>query len=348
MNKFVIAFHTDTFNVRGTCVAIYDYAHYAQIWYGVEPIIISKTGGNHSINAIRRFRDRFPIDVYEDDLDSVLDKYNVDAVYAIVYGGHEPMIKTRRPLCVHCAFVMWNPYSDIYLGVSDWVATKPCSPQDAEFVPHMISLKPLPKHLPSSYRNGIPTKHTVFGRIGGSDVFNFGHDVISRVVRKRDDVWFLLMNVNVWDDHPRIKVINPTSNILQKQLFIAACDAMIVPEQWGHTFGISIAEFCRAGKPILCLSATQNNNFNRQHLDELGDNAHLFHNQHEYEMLLLKNKDELSLKQSSQAYRSYKPRPVMKEFDRLIIQPLRALCRGRKGSRKGSVPIQKDTTVFDL
>jgi hypothetical protein len=325
-DKFVIAFHTDSFNVRGTCVAIYDYAHYAELWYDVRAVIISKKGGDHSVDAIRRFRSRFPIDTYDDNLDSVLDRYGVDAVYGIVYGGHEEPIRTKRPLCIHCAFCMWNPYSDIYLGVSDWVASKPESPEGAQFVPHIISLKPLPQHIISTYRKGIPKGHTVFGRIGGADVFNFGHSVISRVVREREDVWFLLMNVNRWDDHPRIKVYPPTSNLLQKQLLISACDAMIVPELMGHTFGLSIAEFCRAGKPIVCLDRDASPHFNRQHLDELGEHAHLFRTEEEFRSILLMDENDLNQKDTSKCYQQYRPHTVMDDFNRLIIQPLHHLA----------------------
>ena len=78
-----IAFHSNQLSIRGTEVALYNYAHYNETILGNESIVLTKDPSvwaySHS-KAIKKFKDRFPIFFYKDitEIESILDENNVD------------------------------------------------------------------------------------------------------------------------------------------------------------------------------------------------------------------------------------------------------------------------------
>src|SRR5690606_1716942 len=99
-----------------------------------------------------------------------------------------------------------------------------------------------------------PNNAIVFGRHGGIDTFNlqFCKSLISQIVREYPLIYFVFLNALAWDSHPNIIILPPTTDLDEKRKFICTCDAMIVPETLGHTFGMSVAEFSIHNKPVLC------------------------------------------------------------------------------------------------
>ena len=154
-----IAFHTDFFDVRGTCVSLYDYAHYNEtILNNKSIILIPRKGledGNKSDElAIQKFYKRFSINIfpYEDveHMELILKSEKCDILYTIKYGKNDGLISKVAKTVVHCVFDMSEPHGDVYAGVSEQIAKKF---GQTNFVPHMIP-------EPSKTTENIPPRAT--------------------------------------------------------------------------------------------------------------------------------------------------------------------------------------------
>jgi hypothetical protein len=316
-----IAFHTPTCTFRGSCVALTDYAHYTQVWYGHTCIIVARTPTTTDEQlAWEWLRRRFPVRTYTtvNELNACIQ--DCDGVYAIKAGERDDAVWDHPPTLVHCVFHMREPHGMVYAAVSEYVARMYDS---TVYVPHMVSL---PIGAPSNHLRSIlhiPSDAKVFGRYGGKDTFNvpFAMSVISTLVRQRHDRYFIFMNTPEWDTHPQLIFLPPTIDQLEKQRFIQTCDAMIVPERLGHTFGLAIAEFSIHQKPIIVYDTPEVPY--RMHLDILGDRAIRFSNADELmDRLTLFSVDPHV---DYNAYQSYTPEQIMPIFKRVFLDPLESI-----------------------
>ena len=68
-----IAFHSEIIDVRGSCVAIYDYANYNEILLNNKSVIVvpldSITQNRNDDIAVTKFMQRFQVYFYKDKLD---------------------------------------------------------------------------------------------------------------------------------------------------------------------------------------------------------------------------------------------------------------------------------------
>jgi hypothetical protein len=309
----LIAFYTPNINFRGSCVALRDYALYNEILLHNRSIIISDYNQKHTNDeiAFSWLSRRFPIFFSRSlqDLDDILIREQCDILYCIKYGIDDGIYSTRIKTAIHCVFDMSQPHGNVFAGVSKSLADKfNCD----TFVPHMISL------IPTNGENlrrefSIPNDANVFGRHGGIDTFNleFTKIIISKIVRESSNIYFVFMNAPVWDNHPQIIYLPATTDIDEKKKFIRTCDAMIVPETMGHTFGLSIAEFSVYNKPVICYNGPV---WNTSHIDILGDKGIYFKTADELYNILnnFESKDYNNV--DINAYRDYTPENVMRKF----------------------------------
>lgn len=306
-----IAFYTPNLNFRGSCVALYDYAHYAETLLGLTSIVLTDRAQQHTNDVIAEdwIRRRFPVYTCSGDMDTVLHQYQCDVLYCIKYGTRDGIVSSTVYTIVHCVFDMSEPHGDQYIAVSSSLAHKF---QRTAFLPHMISMTTTPVHETMRASLGIPSSAIVFGRHGGRDTFNleWAKETISRVVRDRDDIVFVFMNAPEWDTHPRIIHLPPTTDVYEKKRYIQTCDAMVVPETMGHTFGMSIAEFAVHQKPILCYNGPV---WNTAHLDMLGETATYFDSPGALYSALTSFRPYTDTA-VAQAYASYTPTAVMRAF----------------------------------
>ena len=139
-----IAFHTETIDIRGSCVAIYDYAHNNETLLNNESFIvvpmISITQNRNDDIAVTKFMERFNVYFYNDkqDLQKYLEKQKCDIFYAIKFGKNDGMVFDNIKNVVHCVFEMLEPHGQVYAAVSQQIANKY---NQTLFVPHMIGLK---------------------------------------------------------------------------------------------------------------------------------------------------------------------------------------------------------------
>ncbi len=282
-----IAFHTDTIDVRGTCVAIYDYAHYNETLLNnistiVAPYSSILNNKNEDI-AVKKFMSRFQVYFYNnlEDLENFISDCNI--FYVIKYGKNNDIISKKIKTCIHCVFDMSEPHGDVYAGVSKSLVEKY---NQTLYVPHMISLSPSTTNDNLRQKLGIPSNAVVFSRYGGLDTFNlvFCFSVIERIVNNTDDRFFLFINTPRFYNHPKIIYLDKVITDEEKNEFICTSDAHLECSTLGHTFGLSIGEYSVNNKPIICYNGWT---WNTNHLQILGDKAITFKDEEEFYNILI-------------------------------------------------------------
>lgn len=311
-----IAFHQDTLCVRGTSVAMYDYALYNEELLHNQSIIIIPNSGIPKCDplGLSKFQNRFRV-LYYTDLEAFLDKEKIDILYCIKYGTNDGIYSRKVKTVIHCVFDMSQPHGDVYAGVSSSVARKY---QKDLFVPHMISLKPNNTHNLRDSLN-IPKEAIVFGRYGGMDTFNleFCYEVMARILYEKNNTYFLFINTPCFITHPKVFYLDKISSDQDKNKFIATCDAHLECGTLGHSFGLAIAEFSVNNKPIIAYKSPTL--WNTAHLEILKDKALYFSNSQEFYNILNTFKPEDYNNLDLNCYKEYSPENVMGIFKKIFI-----------------------------
>ena len=307
-----LGFLIEEFNIRGSGIAQYDYAHYNEIILKNKSVILSPSFKGDDL-AFKKFSIRFPILFYNDLKECVIEN-NIDVLYVLSYGTRKfsgdiaDKLKGVCKVIIHCVFDLSEPHGDVYAAVSKTLAEKY---KRKDYVNHMISHKPSIDNTNFRKELNIPDDAIVFGRYGGMDTFNLGwsFDIIKKIVRERKDIYFIFMNTPVIDNHEQIKYLPPTTDIDRKNKFIMTCDASIIPERLGHTFGMVCGEFGINNKPNIVYNG---NVWNRAHIDIMGKEGIYFKTQEElYDILYNFEKKDYKIT----CYSYYNPINIMKEFE---------------------------------
>ena len=321
--KLKIAFHANELCLRGTGVALYDYAKYNEEILGNESIIIHQ--GNLQTNnseVVDKFKRRFNVFSYSDfgEVDKILEEESVYATYMIKAGHVDGKSPNVGKTWVHCVFKHNDPHGDKYAYVSEWLSNA-ASRGKHSFVPHIIDLPQPNEDLREEL--GIPKNATVFGRHGDLSMFTACNvrNIVKEVVSERKDIYFLFMNVDgnkiFSEDHENVIYLSPTSELQRKSNFINCCDAMIHNGIWGETFGCSVAEFLFFDKPVLSWRGGDG----QAHVDMMGEHALWYNNEDELRDMLL-SFDKNKYKNTGvfkKLVESYSPEKVMRKFEEVFI-----------------------------
>lgn len=315
-----IAFHSEILDVRGSCVAIYDYAHYNETLLEGQSIIVvpitSITQNRNDDIAVTKFMQRFPVYFYNDKED--LEKYieDCDIFYTIKFGKNDGLISDKIKTVVHCVFEMLEPHGKVYAGVSQHIAEKY---NNTLWVPHMIGLRPSLTKENLRQQLSIPQNAIVFGRFGGHDTFNidFVHQTIEKIVDERKDIYFLFANTPVFcKRHPQIIHLPKIVENEDKSKFICTTDAHLECSNFGQSFGLNIGEFSVNNKPIICYNGWT---WNQSHFKILKDKAIVFKSQEEfYEIINNFNPKDYENKDMN-CYKDFSPEIVMEKFKNVFI-----------------------------
>jgi hypothetical protein len=312
-----VAFLSNKLTLRGTEVALYDYAHFNETMLGNKSIIITKdyekiyNEFDVSLEAYTKFKNRFQIKYYssQQDIDTIVEENNITHLYIIKGGNYDDLISTKCTNIIHCVFSSNQPHGQIYSVVSDDVNR--INGTNYPVVPHMIHNHDTTEHLRNEL--SIPENALVFGRYGGNETFDlsFVHQAIYDVLNARNDVWFIFMNTYEFCLHPRIIYLRGTSDMEYKKKFINTSDAMIHARIDGESFGITCGEFAIEKKPIITWSGSRNQN----HINILGSQAVLYSNYDSaYKILYEFEKNKYNM--DSNGYFAYSPRNVMDIFSK--------------------------------
>lgn len=318
-----IAFLSNKLTLRGTEIAMYDYADYNETILNNKSIIITRNynivKGQYDVSedAYNKFINRFQIEYYytQNDIDHIVEKNKITHLYIIKAGNWDGLLSTKCKNLIHCVFNTNNPHGQIYSVISNEV-NRLCN-TNFPVVPHMIRVDD--SH--DNYRKllNIPDNSIVFGRYGGKETFDitFVHEVIKQLLIKRNDIYFIFMNTDIFYNHKNIFYINGTTNMNIKKIFINTCDALLHARKDGETFGLTCGEFAVCLKPVITYGQSKENN----HIDILKHQAILYNNFNELYTILNEfyvNKYDMT----NNGYLEYTPTNVMTIFNNIYLTNL--------------------------
>ena len=314
-----IAFHSNQLGIRGTEIALYDYAYYNRELLNNESVIISDA--NSDLAALDKFTNEFDVFLYKDfsEVHQYIQQQNIDAIYYIKAGFNDGKLVPGVKNLVHTVFQVNQPHGDVYAFVSNWLSNTITNSSD-NAVPHIIDILKHDHNL--DYRDvlQIPNSATVFGYYGGSTSFNipFAKDAVKLVAETRPDIFFLFMNTDPFVDLPNVIFLNGSADYQKKIGFINTCNACLHARNGGESFGLAVAEFSTINKPVITTTWCTEQLCDMAHIEMLGDKAILYS---DYNSLveILTNFDQYLTKQSDwNAYREYTPEIVMKKFKQVF------------------------------
>lgn len=318
-----IAFHSNQLGVRGTEIALYDYAYHNREILKNHSIIISDKKAN--LSAYDKFTKEFDVFLYDNfnEVESIVYEQKIDAVYYIKAGFNDNKLVSNAKNLVHSVFQFYQPHGDVYAYVSKWLSNK-MSNGNVPYVPHMIDIHKYDHN--TNYRNhfGIGETDTVFGYYGGPTSFNidFAKKAIIDVASKNENIYFMFMNSEKFCDLNNVLFIEPSVDIPEKIAFINTCDGCIHARNGGESFGLTVGEFSSRNKPVITTSYCTEELCDYAHLEILGEKSIIYNDYDSLVEILTNFKKYKVLKNDWNAYREYTPEKVMIEFNKVFLENL--------------------------
>lgn len=310
-----IAFHDNSLSLRGTTVALYDYAYYNKHILGNESIILFDNRHKaNDISVIEKFKKEFEVYSYNDNskIDYILEKNNSDSILWIKGGQKDGKLSKVCPNWINAIAVcnLNDVHGDIYAMGSEWLSK--ITDYKIPFVPYMINIP----DIDSDLRNELylSKDNIIIGRNGGWDTFDLGFvkDAIKNILEKRKDIYFLFQNTEPFYNHKNIIYLNGNCDMYYKVKFINTCDVMLHARNIGESFGLSCGEFSTRNKPVI----TWNGSKERNHIDILGDKGIYYNDYNDiYDILLNINKFDSDYN----CYKEYTPIKVMEKFKQIYL-----------------------------
>jgi glycosyltransferase involved in cell wall biosynthesis len=314
-----IAFHDNCLSLRGTTVAIYDWAYWTRHYLSIDPIIMyDENHPANSIDAINKFKKEFSVFSYfnKSQIDKILLENQCDAFFMIKGGSPDGVISSVSKNFVNAVSGHWKPnwiHGDVYAMGSKWLSkiTNNVIPN----VPHMVYLPDVDEDMREEL--GIPKDALVIGRNGGSDTFDipFVKQAIQVVLNERKDIWFVFQLTDKFIDHERVIFLPGSSDMNAKVRFINTSDAMLHARYVGESFGLSCAEFSIRNKPVI----TYEKSPERNHIDTLGEKGIYFETKSDI-LHILRNLDKKEINSLEwNCYQDYTPEKVVQKFKEVYL-----------------------------
>jgi hypothetical protein len=315
-----IAFHDNSLSLRGTTVAIYDWAYWTRHYLGIEPIIMFDV--NHSANdsgVIEKFESEFSVFWYSNlsQIDTILEKNNCDAFLMEKGGEPDGVLSSVCKNLINAISGNWKSewvHGDVYAMGSKWLSK--ITDYKIPYVPYMVYLPNTDENMRNEL--GIPQNDLVFGRNGGWETFDleFVKQAIVEVLEERTDIWFVFQFTEPFINHERVIYLPGTANLETKVKFINTCDVMLHARKVGESFGLSCAEFSIRNKPII----TYYNSPEKNHIDTLGERGIYYENKSDI-LYILRNLDKNEINQLEwNCYQDYSPEKVVQKFKEVYLK----------------------------
>ncbi len=305
--------------MRGTEIALYDYAYYSREILGHESIIISDA--NTDLSALEKFKAQFEVYLYNDfkEVYNLVKERGIDAIYYQKSGQYDGKVIPGIKNLVHAVFQFNEPHGDVYSYISHWLEEKMTGKRGIA-VPYIVDI--LRYDHTEGYRSylGIPEDAIVFGYYGGPTSFNidFAKKAVVDVARLHKNIYFLFMNSQAFCNESNVIFLEGTADMEKKVGFINTCDACIHARNGGESFGLAVAEFSSKNKPVITTTYCTEPLCDLAHIEMLGDKALLYH---DYTSLydILTNLDKYLVHEDWNMYREYAPDKVMQQFKRVFL-----------------------------
>ena len=314
----IVAFHSNQLGIRGTEVALYDYALYNETILGNKSYIVSDANSN--LETLKKFQNKFEIFLYNkfEDCCQFVKEKNIQYVYYIKAGDRDGKLIPGVKNAIHAVFQNKDVHGDSYAYVSEWLATKMGMPND--YVPHIVWLPE--SNFDFRERLNIPPKNIVVGRYGGYGEFDlpFVHREIYSILQTRSDITFLFMNTKPFGpENSSIIHVNGTYNLQHKSNFVTTCDYMIHGRNHGESFGLAVCEFLHGGKPVI----SWKNGLDQHHISLMGDKGVWYENSIQLNEIfnnLAKQHDIISSNDCKLMVDQFSPNNVMKRFNKIFLK----------------------------
>lgn len=320
--KLTLAFHSNQLSLRGTEVALYDYALHNEALLGHRSLILYNAQSPHNDPAaLDKFRQRFDVAAYDQpsEIDRLLQHHGAHLLYTIKGGKPDGIVSRTIPTMVHAVFptAPWHIHGSSFAFISEWLSQH-CSLGKVACVPHIVDLPDTTENLRAALN--IPADALVLGCHGGAQSFDVpcAQEAVRQLLADDERVYFLFLNIDTFVTHPRAVFLPGTANPWQKTRFINSCDAMLHARLQGESFGLACGEFSIRNKPVLTYALSKHTH----HHDVLGRKGFYYHDTASL-MQLVRSFDRNTLGQGSwDCYTArYNPSTVMEAFDRHLIQP---------------------------
>ncbi len=314
-----VGFDIGLASLRGTHIAIHDYALYNQTILNNESILFYQKSEKQVDPVLNKFRKHFELIPYDSltDLDQLAAQNKIDRFYLIKSGEKDSYLLSSVPNLVHAVFPqkIKEKHGDIYGFVSEWLSRE-CSNGLIPFVPHIVNLPDSNQNLRKDL--GIPTDSVVFAYYGGSDSFNlaFVQQTLSEIVHQYKKIFFIFMNIPKFLNHRQVIFLPGNTDLEYKVKFINTADAIIHARGIGETFGIACGEFSIKNKPIITYGLSPQ----RSHLEILRSRALIYRGPKELKRVLTEFDPKYAATQSWDCYsQKFSPQAVMKKFNSIFL-----------------------------
>jgi len=320
MEQKIVGFLSNQLTLRGTEIAMYDYADFNETLLNNKSIIITrnynlvKHGRDASLETYLKFKKRFQVEYYtsQQDIDEIVERYKITHLYIIKGGTNDGLVSTKCINLIHCVFNTSQPHGQIYSAISNDVNR--LFNTNYPVVPHMI--RNFETDLDLRQELKIPSDAIVFGRYGGLETFDieFVHQAIKKVLETRSDIYFIFMNTYEFTVHPQIIYLNGTTSMEYKRKFINTSDALLHARKDGESFGITCGEFAIEKKPVITFDGSRE----RNHINILGSQTVLYSDYESvYKILNEFKKDKYNMENNG--YLEYNPENIMKIFNQVYL-----------------------------
>jgi hypothetical protein len=305
-----ILFCENQLGLRGTTVAMYDYAHYNEELLGNISYVAAPIGSDMS--ALKKFQDRFDGRIFFYSSIEGLEEYckstGISYAYIIKAGFNDGKIIPGIKNFVHAVFDGSQPHGNVYMAVSEWLGNK----HNIDYLPHIVSLP----ESAEDYRDflHIPKDAIVFGRHGGFDQFDVPYLSDAIISAANQGRYFLLMNTKPLSyNHSNIIYLDSTTDLYNKTAFINTCDYMVHGRTDGESFGLAICEFLHQNKPVI----TNINCRDKHHIELMNDKGYYYSSANElYDILMSMEKKEHQVKSLVD---QFKPEIVMNKLKEVFF-----------------------------
>ena len=315
-----IGFHTNSLSLRGTEIALYDYANHNQELLGNQSVVFYRRNNPLVQSVHDKFSNQFKLCPYEgqQELNRLIEQEKIDLTYFIKSGERDDAICESSPSLIHAVFPTKPEefHGDKYAFVSQWLS-KEYSNHKIPFVPHMIELPAGEENLRGEL--GVPETATVLGWYGGSDSFNidFVKQAVITALESRTDLYFLLMNTASFAQHERLIFLPGNSDLSYKVKFINTCDGMLHARGIGESFGLACGEFSIKGKPVITYALSPQ----RSHIEILGDKGILYKGKKDLTNILQNFNRQIQYEKNWDAYsEKYSAKVIMSRFEDVFIK----------------------------
>lgn len=318
-----LAFFVNKLTLRGTEIALYDYAHYNETLLGNQSIVITynkemvKNSVDYDEKAYEKFSQRFPVFYCNtrDEIEDIIVKESIDIFYIIKSGeSNDNLYVTNCKCVVHCIFNTQYPHGDIYATISPCV--NKINGTNVPIVPHIVTTYDTSEDLRDELN--IPRDAIVFGTYAGLDMMNI--DYVKKVAcdvssdPAYSNIYFIFMNIHQFSNNDRMRFLEGTTCQIKKTKFINTCNAMYYGRNGGESFGLACGEFSIQNKPVIA----KLNEFHNNHLDVLGDNI-IGHTCYDELYHIITNWNMYNKNVENNAYKQFTPEIVMEKFNSVFI-----------------------------